>query len=88
MNAPNRSVSCADPGMAGLHAVAGRQSLLQQGRELLGELLPVLVAHLVLEAVQDLKGGERRIKTNHKHIGVPPLISKITTKWPNSRFLL
>lgn len=57
VDAPNRSVSCAHPGMAGLHAVAGRQSLLQQGRELLGELLPVLVAHLVLEAVQDLKAG-------------------------------
>lgn len=41
--------------MAGLHAVAGRQALLQQGRELLGELLPVLVADLVLKAVQDLK---------------------------------
>lgn len=46
--------------MAGLHAVAGRQSLLQQGRELLGELLPVLVAHLVLEAVQDLKAGREQ----------------------------
>ena len=35
----------------GLHAIAGRQPLLQQRGELLGELLPVLLSHLVLEAM-------------------------------------
>jgi len=40
-------------GVEALNAVAGRQPLLQQRRELLRELLPVLVAHLLLEAVQE-----------------------------------
>lgn len=37
-----------------LHAVTGRQSLLQQRGELFRELLPVLLPHLVLETMQDL----------------------------------
>lgn len=61
LNVPNRSVSCADLGMAGLHAVTGRQALLQQRRKLLRELLPILFPDLVLEAVQDL--GRRKHKT-------------------------
>lgn len=55
-------------GVENLNSVAGCQSLLQQRGELLGELLPVLVAHLVLEAVQDLReGGEGRKKGKKKH---------------------
>lgn len=60
LNVPNRSVSCADLGMAGLHAVTGGQALLQQRRKLLRELLPVLFPDLVLEAVQDLGGRKHK----------------------------
>ena len=37
-----------------LDTIAGSQPLLQDGGELLGELLPVLLSHLLLKAVQDL----------------------------------
>ena len=57
---PNRSVSCVDQGEVGLDAVAGRQALLQQRRELLRELLPVLFPDLVLEAMKDLGEGGRQ----------------------------
>lgn len=62
LNVPNRSVSCADLGMAGLHAVTGGQALLQQRRKLLRELLPVLFPDLVLEAVQDLGGRKHKTR--------------------------
>lgn len=50
-NKPIRSVSCVDQREVGLDTVAGRQALLQQRRELLRELLPVLLPDLVLEAM-------------------------------------
>lgn len=55
LNIPNRLDSYAEQENVELHAVTGRQALLQQRWELLGELLPVLLPHLVLEPVQDLK---------------------------------
>lgn len=52
-----RLTQVPDVPWGGLHAVAGGQPLLQQGGELLRELVPVVLAHLVLEAVEDLQGG-------------------------------
>lgn len=67
LDIPNRLVSCVDLGMVGLHAIAGRQALLQQRRKLLRELLPVLFPDLVLEAMQDL--GEKKQKAENRHGG-------------------
>lgn len=69
LDIPNRRVSRMDEGRVRLNTVAGRQALLQEGRELLRELLPVLFPDLVLKAVQDL-GENRRviiIIQHHKH---------------------
>ena len=66
---PNRPVSRVDQG--GLDAIAGRQTLLQQRGELLRELLPVLLADLVLEAMQDL----RRDHTNMQQSARPNSLS-------------
>lgn len=42
-------------GKVTLDTITGRQALFQHRRELLRELLPVLLSNLVLEAVQDLR---------------------------------
>ena len=42
------------------HAVLRRQALTQRNRKLLREAAPVLVAHLLLEAVQDLQAAAAR----------------------------
>ena len=46
------------PGWWALHAVQGGQALLQRSGELIREPLPVLLSHLVPEAVQDLQPQE------------------------------
>lgn len=52
-------MACVDQTMVELNTVASRQAFLQHRRKLLRELLPVVLPHLVLEAMQDL-GRETR----------------------------
>lgn len=84
LDTPIRSVSCVDQREVGLDTVAGRQALLQQRGELLRELLPVLFPDLVLKAMQDLGGENRKQWANYIHLA--PFKSqfykgKIKLKW-------
>lgn len=79
---PHRLDSSAVQENIGLHAVTCRQSLLQQRGELLGELLPVLFPHLVLETMQDLeKKTKAALRLAEASIRLYPVYSLERSVW-------